>query len=200
MSSRIPRLVERAQVRYEKLQRQRRSSRYRRVLGRFVGAGLLTTNEQTTPHRTAIRVADALWAGEVEPRILELLPALVLKKPSFFENATALPDDLAEVIRVLRRTEIPGDFRGIPGEDVARWVPRIGRLGTVPSRLRCFRLSAEDSRLLAQVSHQLGTTEVAVLRRALRALGGALLKESPASNPAATAGEGERKSKGAWRA
>ncbi len=82
MSRSVTDLVERARARYAKIERQRRDPRYRRVLGRFVAAGLLNTNEQTVPQRGAIRVADALWAGEVEPRILELLPALLIKKPS----------------------------------------------------------------------------------------------------------------------
>lgn len=170
-------LVERARARHAKIQRQRRDPRYRRVLGRFVAAGLLSTSEPTKPHRGAIRVTDALWAGEVEPRILELVPALLIKKPSFFEDRAQLPQDLAEVVRLLRRAEIPTEFRGIPGADLARWLPRLGRSGSVPSRLRCFRFSAEESRLLSELSRALGTTEVAVLRRALRELGGAVLKE-----------------------
>ena len=56
-------------------------------------------------------------------------------------------------------------------------MPRLGRSGALPSRLRCFRFSAEESRLLAQLSRELGTTEVAVLRRSLRELGAALLEE-----------------------
>jgi hypothetical protein len=173
----VSELVERAQARYAKIKRQRRDPRYRRVLGRFVAAGLLRSNEQTIPYRGAIRVADALWAGELEPRILELLPALLIKRPSFFEDATALPDDLAQVVRALRRAEAPPDFRGIPGNDLTRWLPRLGRSGTVPSRLRSFRFSAEESRLLSQLSRELHTTEVAVLRRSLRELGASLLKK-----------------------
>ena len=146
------------------------------MLGRFVAAGLLATNDQALPHRSAIRVADALWAGEIEPRILELLPALLIKTPSLFVDRTELRDDLAQVVRSLRRAEVPSDFRGIPGADLARWLPRLGRSGTVPSRLRCFRFSAEESRLLSQLSRELKTTEVAVLRRALRELGAAVLK------------------------
>jgi hypothetical protein len=177
MSQKLTAIVERAQARYAKIERQRRDPRYRRVLGRFVAAGLLSSNEPTTPHRGRIRVADALWAGEVEPRILELLPALLIKKPALFEDATSLPDDLAQVVRALRRAEVPADFRGIPGADLVRWLPRLGRSGTVPSRLRSFRFSAEESRLLARLSRELGTTEVAVLRRSLRELGAALLKK-----------------------
>ena len=176
MSRPVTGLVERARARYAKIERQRRDPRYRRVLARFVAAGLLNTNEQTVPQRGAIRVADALWAGEVEPRILELLPALLIKKPSFFQAGAELPEDLTGVVRALRRGEVPAEFRGIPGADLARWLPRLGRSGTLPSRLRCFRFSAEQSRLLAQLSRELGTTEVAVLRRSLRELGAALLK------------------------
>jgi len=176
MSRDVTLLVERAQARYAKIQRQRRDPRYRRVLGRFVAAGLLSTSEQTKPQRGPIRVKDALWAGEVEPRILELLPALLIKRPSFFEDPTQLPDDLADVVQSLRRAEIPTEFRGIAGADLARWLPRLGRSGAAPTRLRCFRLSAEESRLLSQLSREFDTTEVAVLRRALRELGAAVLK------------------------
>ncbi|HKO47630.1 MAG TPA: hypothetical protein VJV79_07900 [Polyangiaceae bacterium] len=174
-------LVARARARYAKIQRQRRDPRYRRVVGRLIGAGLLSTNDGTIPHRNAIGVADALWAGELEPRILELLPALLIKRPSLFEDATVLPDDLAHVVRALRRAEVPPDFRGISGADLARWLPRLGRSGTVPSRLRCFRFSADESRLLSQLGRELHTTEVAVLRRALRELGAAVLKERATS-------------------
>lgn len=177
MTSKATGLVERARTRQAAIQRQRQDPRYRRVLGRFVASGLLSTNEPVTPYRSKIRVVEALWAGEVEPRILELLPALLVKRPAFFEDAAALPDDLAAAVRALKRGEIPDEFRGLPGADLARWVPRLGRQGTVPSRLRCFRFSADDSRLLAQLSRELGTTEVAVLRRSLRELGAALLKQ-----------------------
>jgi len=176
VSRQVTALVERAQARFAKIERQRRNPRYRRVLGRFVTAGLLSSNEPTLPNRAALRVADALWAGELEPRILELLPALLIKKPSFFEDRAALPADLAEVVRVLRRGEVPAEFRGIPGADLARWLPRLGRSGAPPSRLRCFRFTAEDSRLLSNLSLELKTTEAAALRRALREFGAAVLQ------------------------
>jgi len=178
MKREVAKLVERAQARYAKIQRQRRDPRYQRVLGRFVAAGLLKTSEPTKPHRGPIRVADALWAGELEPRILELLPALLIKKPSLFEDRSELPDDLADAVLCLRRAEIPTEFRGIPGADLARWLPRLGRSGAAPTRLRCFRFSADESRLLTQLSRELDTTETAVVRRALRELGASLLRDA----------------------
>lgn len=181
MSDHATELAGRAKGRFDLIERRRRTPRYRRVLGRFVGAGLLSTNEPVAAHRSAIQLADALWAGEFEPRIFELLPSLLLKKPSFFKERAALPGDLARAVRALRRGDTSVGFRGIPGKDLARWLPRLGRSGTLPSRLRCFRFSADDSRLLAQLSRELGATEVDVLRRALRALGSALLEKSEVS-------------------
>jgi hypothetical protein len=163
-------LQRRAKARYAVIAQRRAEPRYQRVLGRFVEAGLLTTNEPAIVHSKAIRVADALWAGEIEPRILELLPALLLKKPSFFQDTTGLPEDLARVVRALKRNQVPETFRGIPGADLLRWVPRIGRKNKLPSRLRCFRFSAEDSQHLAHLARELGLNETAVLRRALREL------------------------------
>lgn len=179
MSTLAATLVRHAKARHARTERRRAEPRYQRVLGRFVDAGLLTTNSPTMPYRRPIDVVDALWAGEVEPRILELLPALVVKKPSFFQDVTGLPADLEQVVRALKRNQIPAAFRGIPGADLARWVPRIGRKNKLPSRLRCFRLSAEDSSLLAHLAGELGLNETAVLRRALRELAGAGLAPAP---------------------
>lgn len=170
-------LQRRAQARHALIAQRRAQPRYLRVLGRFVEAGLLSTNEPVILHRRPIRVADALWAAEVEPRILELLPALLIKKPSFFENANALPEDLGQVVRDLKRDRVPEELRGIPGAKLARWVPRIGRKDKLPSRLRCFRLSAEDSRYLAELARELELNETDVLRRALRELAGARLAQ-----------------------
>lgn len=179
MTASLARLEQRAQRRHARNQRGRRDPRYARVLGRFVAAGLLGTTESAPAHTDPISVADALWAGELEPRILELLPALLLKRPAFFRDATALPEDLAEVVRALRKNQIPPEFRGIPGSDLVRWVPRVGRRNKLPSRLKSFRFTQQDALLLARLSQELGTTETDVLRRGLSALAGSLLDGEP---------------------
>jgi hypothetical protein len=83
-------LQRRAKRRLAELDRRRRDPRYRRVLGRLVGLGLLTTNEALPKTRAPIEVADALWAAEVEPPIAELLPALPVRRPALFADARAL--------------------------------------------------------------------------------------------------------------
>jgi hypothetical protein len=152
------------------VRRRRRDPRYRRALSRFVDAGLLTTNQELVRDREPLRVADVLWAGEAEPRFWELLPALLVKRPSMIADPHDLPDDLDRVVRRLRRNLVPETFRGIPGADVYRWLPKVGQRDKVPARLKSFRLKPDDLRVLEHLSRTLGISETDVIRRGLRAL------------------------------
>ncbi len=166
----------RAKRRARRIAERRADPRFRRVLGRYVAAGLLQTNEDVLRNRMPMRVADVLWASEVEPRLLELLPALLVKKPALFTAADELPDDLDRVVRALRRHEVPESFRGIDGRAFLRWLPQVGRK-QLPSRLKTFRLRQEDLALLARLQGALGGSQTAVLRRALRALAASIARE-----------------------
>lgn len=172
MTAKHDKLLRRARAEAREAEERRRDRRFLTVMGRLVAAGLLHTNiEGARPHHRKIRVADALWAGELEPRILELLPALVLKKPGLFRDARDLPDDLLEVVQSLRSGRPAPPFRGIPAADYQRWVPRVGHRGKQPTVVKSFRLSPSDARLLAELRADLGLrSEVAVVRAALRAL------------------------------
>ncbi|HEX2734783.1 MAG TPA: hypothetical protein VHM70_24425 [Polyangiaceae bacterium] len=163
-------LQRRARRKLLTIQRRRNDVRYQRVVGRFVAEGLLHTNQEVAKYALPIRVEDVLWAGEVEPRLLELLPALIVKQPSMFVEVGALPEDLAQAVRRLRRNLDPAPFRNIPGEKLREWLPRVGRVGAVPARLKSFRLKPEDLRLLSALAEQLGVSETEVVRRGLRAL------------------------------
>lgn len=166
-------LQRRAKRRLAELERQRRDPRYRRVLGRLVGLGLLNSNEGLPKYRGRLRIPDVLWAGEIEPRVLELLPALLVRRPALFADPNALPEDLSLAVNALRRHEVPSDFRGTSGEKIYRWLTVVGRKNAPPSRLKAFRLQAEDLELLAKLRDELGVTETSVLRRGLRALAAA---------------------------
>jgi hypothetical protein len=174
-------LIKRARRAHEALERRRRDPRYRRVLGRLVTLGVLKTNQDIPPYRKRIAVEDALWAGELEPRILEVLPALVVKRPALFVDARALPEDLAAVVDDVRKHRPPRDFRGMSGASVARWVSSVGQRGKLPSRLKAFRFQADDVTLLAELSRELGLTETAVVRRGLRALATSTQRQSAKS-------------------
>jgi len=160
----------RAKRRYVAIARARRDPRYRRVIGRYVAAGLLTTTLDVAPYRPPIEIDDVLWAGGVEPRILELLPALIVKRPGLFVDVAKLPDDLAAAVRALRMNQEPGEFRGIPGATLLRWLPSVGHRGKLPSRLKSFRLQPDDVALLERLSKALGITQTNVVRRGLRQL------------------------------
>ncbi len=162
-------LERRARLRLRTIERRRRDARFQRVLGRFVAEGLLESNTQVAPYLEPLSVADVLWSGEVEPRFLELLPALLVKSPALFE-ATSLPPDLDRAVRKLRRNLEPDEFRGIPGRKLHEWLPRVGRKNAVPARLKSFRFKPADLQLLEALSDKLGVSETEVVRRGLRAL------------------------------
>ena len=172
MMNDIAALRVRAKRRYAQIERARRDPRFLRVMGRFKAARLLSTNYDVPDHREPITIEDALWAGEFEPRILEILPAAMIKKPSLFVLPPKLPRDLSDAIRQLRRSETPGTFRGIPGPDVAKWLPRVGHRGKTPSRLKSFRFTEEDRKLLEDLARDRGRSETDTIRHALRALAG----------------------------
>lgn len=166
---------ERARQRREKLRRARRDPRYRRVIGRLVATGALSTTEKITPYKEPVKISDALWAGQVEPRILELLPALMVKRPSLFIQGEQLPEDLREAVAALRKDMTPKDFRGIPGPALRRWVPLVGHRNKLPSQLKAFRFRTQDHALLDKMSKTLGISHTDVLRRALNELAAQIL-------------------------
>jgi hypothetical protein len=163
-------LAKRARRRWAALARARRDPRYRRVLGRYVAAGVLSTTEDVNPHRSRIEIADALWAGRVEPRILVLLPALIVKRPSLFVDVDHLPDDLRAAVTAMRKNQQPDEFRSIPGAALLRWLPAVGHRNKLPSRLKSFRMQVQDLDLLDRLSEKLGVSQTNVVRRALREL------------------------------
>jgi hypothetical protein len=94
-----------ARKRYQALRQKQRDPRFKKVMGRLVAAKLLTTNlEGIRPHDKPVPLEDALWAGTVEPRITELLPAVLVKKPGILRLPKDLPDDVAEIVHAIRGT------------------------------------------------------------------------------------------------
>jgi hypothetical protein len=163
-------LQRRAKRKLAGIELQRADRRYHKVIGRLVAEGLLLTNKPIKAHRQPIEVKDVLWVGKIEPRCLELLPALLVKRPGLFTQTEVLPADLAAAVRRLRRNLVPEPFRGIDGERLLSWLPRVGRKGRVPSRLKSFRLHTNELEQLASLAAHFGVTETEVLRLALQAL------------------------------
>ena len=165
-------LQARARKRYAALRRKHRDPRFRHAMGRFVAEGLLETNlEGIRPRETPVPLDDVLWAGTVEPRIMELLPAVLVKKPSLLELPNQLPDDVAAVVHAIRHGKAAPSFRGVPPEQYLPWVTKVGRRGKSPSVLKSFRFQHEDVLRLARLRRNLpARSDTDAIRIALEAL------------------------------
>lgn len=162
-------LIRRAALKAAELEALRAKPAYRKVLGTLRHHGLL--DAPLVPAKDAkLTISDCLTVGEVEPRVLELLPALVLGRPELFTNVSRLPPDLEGAVTDLRRGRIPPDFRGLTGALVARHRDHVGAR-TRPARLHSFRLREDDEALLDELAARLRLSRTDVLRRALRRLG-----------------------------
>lgn len=166
------RLIEQAKNQRRSLRRRRRDPRYRKVMGRLIDAGLIkSSDEEIVRHRQPIQVKDALWASVAEPRVAELLPALVIKKPSLLVTDEALPTDLQSVVDAIQKGRDLPDFRGVAPANYMKWVRELGHQGKTGSTLKSFRFRPEEQCRLRRLKSALGArSEAEVLRIALERL------------------------------
>src|SRR5258707_34054 len=105
--------------------RRRRDTRYRLVMGFLTAKGFLRTN-QALPLLPNIRIPleDAIWAGKyVEPRILEVLPAAIIRLPNHFQIEREKHKDLLGVVDRIKAGEKDGpNLWDIPFEKFRPWV------------------------------------------------------------------------------
>lgn len=162
----------RARKRYQGLRRKQRDPRFKKVMGRFMADGLLTTNiEEIRPHDKPVPLDDALWAGTVEPRIMELLPAVLVKKSGLLRLPKELPEDVAAVMHAIRHGKTAPLFRDVPPERYLPWVTEVGRKGMSPSVLKSFRFKHEDVLRLSRLRKNLpARSDTEVIRMALELL------------------------------
>jgi hypothetical protein len=173
-------LEKHAKERLKTLKRARRDPRFQKTMGRLLFARLLD-HPKVLPYFETVPVEDVLWAGNFEPRILELLPAILLKKPKVFSNTGDLPDDLKEILSGVRKGKAVKPFRGIPVRDYMKWIPLLGHRNKTPSILKTFRFNQEDVQVLEELKKKLEQSEISVIRQALRNLATETLPKSPRS-------------------
>jgi hypothetical protein len=160
-------LIKKAKSKYRQFGKRKNSKRYRKVIGKFVHARLLQHN-QIPPSAAKISIEDAIRAAELEPRILELLPAIICKKPGFFKKPLKLPEDLNEIVNLIRKGKTPPDYRGIKAKQYMQWLERIGHKGKKTSLLKTYRFSLDDITLLNSIKEKTGLPETEIIRQALR--------------------------------
>ncbi len=102
----------------------RADMRFKKTIALLTAKGLLQTN-QDIPARTGTKLdlKDALWAGRnVEPRILEVLPAAILHYRANFLSLENIPNELNEVLQAIRNNLEHGpNFEGIEYLKMKNW-------------------------------------------------------------------------------
>lgn len=108
----------------ERLAKHRKDPRFKKVMGFLKAKGLLDTNLQilATPS-IRLNIQDALWAGKnIEPRILEVLPAAVLRFNKNWIELDNAPHDFHEVMKCIRQnSELGPDFEGLEYKKMKFW-------------------------------------------------------------------------------
>jgi hypothetical protein len=147
---------------------------YLEVMGRLVAEGVFLPEPPVPPSREAVRVEDVIEVGEREPRVLELLPALLVKRPGMFVSRRELSGELASAVERLKAGRVPEACFGISGTRLYRALERVTRARDKGSRLKAFRLTGADRELLLTLSDELELSETDVIRHALRVLNATL--------------------------
>jgi ribosome-binding protein aMBF1 (putative translation factor) len=102
--------------------RQKEEPAYLHTVAWFHYLGILRHNK-ILPHRHEITLKESLEAGKLEPRILELLPAILLVLPQALKfTADEIPSDLKDILECIRARHSNKEFRGIPAQDYLHWL------------------------------------------------------------------------------
>jgi len=159
-------LIEKAKRKLRALQKLRNDPRYLKTIGKLKLAGLLDVRG-IPGYRGQIFLHDALWAAELEPRVYELLPAIIARRPKFFVFFQ-LPEDLARVVKEIKRGHPETSYQGVTPEKYNQWVSLVGRKPTTPKVMKAFRLGQEEMNILKRLSERMSKSQVYVLSEALR--------------------------------
>jgi len=155
--------------------KRRQDQRYLETMGLLVAKGFLKTNQELLllPNKR-VTIVDAIWAGmNVEPRILEVLPAAVVRLPRHFDLDATKHPELYATVEKLKKAEITGGpLWGIPYEKIKAWVHlqlRDGRVKEFGQKkiTKTFRLKPDVARRLKEFAKRLGCTETEALERAV---------------------------------
>jgi hypothetical protein len=95
---------------------------FQNVMAWFVYLGLLRHNN-IKGRRVRVTLTAVLRAGAIEPRILEVLPALLVRAPDAVKfNRRDIPRDLAEVLAAIKRRNATVEFRGVAAHKYLHWL------------------------------------------------------------------------------
>ncbi len=162
-------LISEAKKKFDAIAKKRNTPRFKKVIECLIHNNALQPTEGYHAHRTKIKIKDCLWAAQIEPRIYEVLPALILKKPGIFEDLGECPPELKKLLLEIRNAKATRSFHGIPARDYLRWIPHFGHEGVKASCLKSFRLSQDDLAMLHALT-ACGYSEIGAIRAGLKLL------------------------------
>lgn len=169
-------IIEKIKKAAEKDARKRKDLRYKRAMAFLTKKGLLKANMDFEKYYVAkLQIADLIWAGKnVEPRILEVLPAAAVRLPKAFKFRTADQDEneLRVVMNELAHgAEVGHDFLKTPYAKIKVWMNlRLTDQRTKPQQekkiTKTFRLTPTVVKKLEMLRLKFGfVSETAVLEK-----------------------------------
>lgn len=115
-------LIKRMRILASEDERRRQQPAYLKTIAWLHYLGVLRHNK-IPPARHSVRLTEALEAAELEPRIFELLPAIMIEIPAVFQfKKNEIPRDLATILKSLKNGGDVPDFRGIPEQKYRHWL------------------------------------------------------------------------------
>lgn len=146
-----------------------------KVLERLIYEGLLVHN-QLNGRRWRVQLGDVLRAGKEEPRVLELLPAILIHRPTLIWR---LQKDLKEqialtkLIQTLFADDAPKSWMGIPIETLRKQTQLIQKLASHRQSKQHWRninirVTEADLERLTALAQQTGLNKSDVVRTLLQ--------------------------------
>lgn len=121
----IKELVQRAQIKANADKAQMAEPFFIKTIAWLHYLGLLRHNA-IKPFRYRVTLDEALKAGEFEPRIMELIPAIMVIMPKAFRfDLKKLPMDLAAVVKDIRDRNEGTAFRNVPVHAYRHWLTAL---------------------------------------------------------------------------
>jgi hypothetical protein len=156
--------------------KKRRDIRYKRAMAFLVRKGFLKTNIDFDEYYTArVHLKDFIWAGKnVEPRILEVLPAAAARLPkAVVIDQHPDADALQQVLRDLHdNREDAADFLNMPYKKIKVWMnlalnDKRTKLTDKKKLTKTFRLKPEAIYKLEQLKIKFNLSEAGLIEKLL---------------------------------
>jgi hypothetical protein len=167
-------LIKKFQKKAVALRKAKKTQRYLRVVGKLKRAKLIDA-PGIPDYGGPVELTDVLWAGKIEPRILEVLPTLIVTRPKYL-RVYQTPKDLKTVVDQIRTGKATAHFRGVAPKDYCKWLPE-NAVGS--SVLKTIRMRPEEIQMIRNLKSKLGVrSDADVIRKGLELLNTATLKKS----------------------